>query len=110
MLLLLPPKVFIRRVSVLGRDRDDGGEEGVYSCPRNDETWICVGDFGGAVPQTCGAVQLCVDGWWPSKAMMGAQGTREKESSKGRRHQPIKGHSLIHVRIFRQKGNRQERQ
>jgi hypothetical protein len=40
------------RVRLLGRDREDGGDEGVYSWPRKEETVPWVGDFGGAVPQT----------------------------------------------------------
>lgn len=67
MLLL---NVFMRRVRLRGRDdREDGGDEGVYSCPRKEETVPWVGDFGGAVPQTFGAVQLCVDECRLSKAI-----------------------------------------
>ena len=52
-------KGFIRRVRLRGReDREEGGDEGVYSWPRKEDTVPWVGDFGGAVPQTCGAVQL----------------------------------------------------
>jgi len=36
--LVLLLKVFMRRVRLLGRDREEGGDEGVYSCPRNEET------------------------------------------------------------------------
>jgi hypothetical protein len=49
----------MRRVRLRGReDREEGGDEGVYSWPRKEDTVPWVGDFGGAVPQTCGAVQL----------------------------------------------------
>jgi hypothetical protein len=52
-------KGFMSSVRLRGRDdRDEGGDEGVYSWPRKEETVPCVGDFGGAVPQTLGAVQL----------------------------------------------------
>ena len=55
-------KGFMSIARLRGREREDGGEEdGVYSWPRKEEIAPCVGDLGGAVPQTCGAVQACVD-------------------------------------------------
>jgi hypothetical protein len=41
----------MRRVRLLGR-RWEGGDDGVYSWPRKEDTVCWVGDFGGAVPQT----------------------------------------------------------
>jgi len=56
LLLLLVPKLlkgFMSIARLRGRDdREDGGEEGVYSWPRKEEIAPCVGDLGGAVPQT----------------------------------------------------------
>ena len=66
---LLPVNVFMRRVRLRGRDREEGGDEGVYSWPRKEETVPCVGDFGGGVPQTFGAIQLCVEECLLSKAI-----------------------------------------
>jgi hypothetical protein len=60
----------MRSVRLFGRDRDEGGDEGVYSWARKDDTVPCVGDFGGAVAQTCGADQLCEGVCRLSKAMM----------------------------------------
>jgi hypothetical protein len=57
-----PLKGFMSIARLRGRDREDGGEaEGVYSWPRKEEIAPWVGDLGGAVAQTCGAVQACVD-------------------------------------------------
>jgi hypothetical protein len=62
LLVVKPLKGFMSIARLRGRDREDGGEAaGVYSWPRKDEIAPWVGDLGGAVPQTCGAVQACVD-------------------------------------------------
>jgi hypothetical protein len=56
-----PLKGFMSIAKLRGRDREDGREaEGVYSWPRKEEIAPWVGDLGGAVAQTFGAVQAWV--------------------------------------------------